>query len=174
MSIFLITETHSTPCTFDVKGSSGIISSSDISGTDSPYCSWVITAPRGHNIRLKFTTFQLAALPSLQLQNWIRVFDGKSFNDMLLGSFSGTRKPFQVQSSGPYMLVMLERQKYVPSLCNFKGIFTSNITKGELIHIHFEKRTLCKQINSMSLISIHNFSLFRYVSPFYLGRTEEH
>ena len=138
MSIFIIVDVYSTPCTFDVKGSSGIISSSDLSG-NYPNCSWVIKAPRDHNIRLKFTTFQLAALPSLHLQNWIRVFDGRSFNDMLLGAFSGTRKPFQVQSSGPFMLVTLEKQGDVPTLCNFKGIFISNTTKGEFFLTVFQQ-----------------------------------
>ena len=133
MSVFIIIDAYSTSCTFDLKGSSGIISSSDLSG-NYPHCRWVIKAPRGHNIRLKFTTFQLAAVPSFHLQNWIRVFDGRSFNDMLLGAFSGTRKPFQVQSSGPFMLVALEKKEDAPTLCNFKGTFTSNITKGEIFY----------------------------------------
>ena len=135
MSIFIIIDAYSTPCAFDLKGSSGIISSSDLSG-NYPYCRWVIKAPHGHNIRLKFITFQLAALPSLRLQNWIRVFDGRRSNDTLLGAFSGTRKPFQVQSSGPFMLVTLEKQGAVPTLCNFKGMFISNTTKGESVFQH--------------------------------------
>ena len=61
---------------------------------------------------------------------------------MLLGAFSGTRKPFQVQSSGPFMLVKLEKQGDVPTLCNFKGIFISNTTKGEFFFYSLPTRDL--------------------------------
>lgn len=118
---------RSAPCLFTLNGTSGLISS-DPAG-NYKYCIWVITAPRGHNIRLNFTIFQLSDSISLG-QNRINIYDGRGEDNALLGTFSGTRQPFVAQTRGRFMLVKLIKER-IPSLCNFMAVYTSSTKKGE-------------------------------------------
>ena len=122
-------DVHSlTPCYFTVTGPSGLISS-DLSQYYS-YCSWVITAPLNHSIKLRFTTFELSVDQRTQYR--IHVYDGRRTYTDLLGVFSGTRRPFTVQSSGRFMLVTLIKRYAASFVCNFEAVYTSSTAKGEL------------------------------------------
>ena len=122
VSIFL-TGVHPTPCSFAVNGSSGVITFHSSGSYRS--CSWVITAPLYHNIRLNFTTFQLIG------ESHIEVYDGRSTNDTLLGYFIETRRPFVVQTSDRYMLIKLLETAFC-SVCVFRGVYSSSTKQGEV------------------------------------------
>ena len=107
------------PCSFSVNGSSGFISSS---GTkDYRHCTWFITVPSNHTVKLKFTIFRLLYHPWYG-QAKIQVHDGKGESDTVLGIFSGARQPFIIQTSGRFMMLTLQK-KYSFTPCNFKGTF---------------------------------------------------
>ena len=129
MFFFSVIVVDSTPCTFEVKGSSGNISS-DLLG-NYKVCSWSISAPRGYKLRLNFTIFQLSDIPAFKVHSWIHVYDGKSTNAPLLGVYTGTRKPFTVQSSGSFLLVKLSVNYNDFTSRTFKAVFISSTTTGE-------------------------------------------
>ena len=106
------------PCLFSVNGSSGFICSS---GTDCyyDYCTWIITAPANHTVKLKFTIFHLSNQANIQ------VHDGKRRSDTVLGIFTGERQPFIIQTRGRFMLLTLQKD-YFSTPCNFKGTFISS------------------------------------------------
>ncbi|CAH3182026.1 unnamed protein product [Porites lobata] len=106
------------PCLFSVNGSSGFISSS---GTDYyyDYCTWIITAPANHTVKLKFSIFHLSN------QAKIQVHDGKRRSDTVLGVFTGERQPFIIQTRGRFMVLTLQKD-YFSTPCNFKGTFISS------------------------------------------------
>ena len=116
------------PCLFSVHGSSGFISSS---GAKNYYrCTWIITVPSNHTVKLKFTIFRLSNDPLLPIDlslgiAKIQVHDGKRKNDTVLGVFTGARQPFIIQTSGRFMMLTLQKEYfYIP--CNFKGTYTSS------------------------------------------------
>ena len=114
------------PCSFSVNGPSGFISSSGVKDYDRT-CTWIITVPSNHTVKLKFTIFHLSNYPRLPNEAWggqakIQVHDGKRNNDTVLGVFTGTRQPFIIQTSGRFMMFTLQRQ-YFFTPCNFKGTF---------------------------------------------------
>ena len=109
------------PCLFSVNGSSGFISSS---GAKNYYrCTWIITVPSNHTVKLKFTIFRLPNYP-IWRQAEIQVHDGKGKSDTVLGIFSGARQPFIIQASGRFMMFTLQKDYNTP--CNFKGTFISS------------------------------------------------
>ena len=108
------------PCSFSVNGSSGFISSSGVKYHDRT-CTWIITVPSNHTVKLKFTIFRLSNDPSYG-QAKIQVHDGKGKNDTVLGVFTGARQPFIIQTSGRFMMLTLQK-KYSFTRCNFKGTF---------------------------------------------------
>ena len=113
------------PCLFSVNGSSGFISSSG--ATDYSHCTWIITVPSNHTVKLKFTIFRLSDVSLLRSGPWfgqakIHVHDGKRKNDTVLGVFTGARQPFIIQTSGRFMMFTLQKE-YSFSPCNFKGTF---------------------------------------------------
>ena len=108
---------NSEACFFAVNGSSGFISSS---GTENyKRCTWIITAPSNHTVKLIFTTFHLS-------NSWdraeIQVYDGKRKNDTVLGVFTGKRQPFLIQTSGRFMMLSLKK-KFSFSTCIFEGTY---------------------------------------------------
>ena len=116
------------PCSFSVNGSSGFISSSGVKYYDRT-CTWIITVPSNHTVKLKFTIFRLPNDPWDGLSNdpilgqaKIQVHDGKRENDTVLGVFTGARQPFIIQTSGQFMMFTLQKD-YSWTLCNFKGTF---------------------------------------------------
>ena len=117
----LFAAVHSLPCLFSVNGSSGFISSSGTKNYEQ--CTWIITAPSNHTVKLKFTIFHLSKGP-LFGQAKIQVHDGKRKNDTVLGIFTGARQPFIIQTSGRFMMFTLQKYYYTP--CNFKGTFISS------------------------------------------------
>ena len=118
------------PCLFSVNGFSGFISSS---GAKNYYrCTWIITVPSNHTVKLKFTIFRLSNDPLNYLPNdpWlgeakIQVHDGKGSSDTVLGVFTGTRQPFIIQTSGRFMMLTLQKTRW-RTPCNFKGTFISS------------------------------------------------
>ena len=112
------------PCLFSVNGSSGFISSSGAKYYYAMYsyrCTWIITVPSNHTVKLKFTIFYLPNDP-WDGQAKIQVHDGKRKNDTVLGVFTGARQPFIIQTSGRFMMFTLQKSfPFTP--CNFKGTF---------------------------------------------------
>ena len=125
----IFSDVHANPCVHHVGNSSGVISSS-ITKNNSMYdCTWIITAPSNHTVKLTFTTFNL--FDYILWRSEIKVFDGKSKNDTLLGIFSGSRRPFIVQTSGQFMMVTFKRYHDF-AVFNFEGVYSSTSIKGEL------------------------------------------
>ena len=112
------------PCLFSVNGSSGFISSSGAKYYYPNYyyrCTWIITVPSNHTVKLKFTIFRLSNEPWAGRAD-IQVHDGKRKSDTVLGVFTGARQPFIIQTSGRFMMFTLQKD-YSWTLCNFKGTF---------------------------------------------------
>ena len=107
------------PCLFSVNGSSGFISSSG--AKYHRHCTWIITVPSNRTVKLKFTTFYLPNDPWLG-QAKIQVHDGKGKSDTVLGTFTGARQPFIIQTSGRFMMFTLQKRRWATP-CNFKGTF---------------------------------------------------
>ena len=124
------------PCLFSVNGSSGFISSSGVKYYDRT-CTWIITVPSNHTVKLKFTIFRLPNDPSSG-QAKIQVHDGKGKNDTVLGVFTGARQPFIIQTSGRFMMLTLQKA-YSSAPCNFKGTFISS-RKGKRKQLDINKR----------------------------------
>ena len=126
--MYSFSDVHADPCFYDVGSSNGVISSSATKNYSMYDCTWIITAPSNHTVKLTFTIFNL-------LDYWtrceIKVFDGKSKNDTLLGIFSGSRRPFIVQTSGQFMMLTFKRYHEL-AFFNFKGVYFSTSIKGEL------------------------------------------
>ena len=110
------------PCLFSVNGSSGFISSSGVKYYDRT-CTWIITVPSNHTVKLKFTVFRLPN-DVLLGQAKIRIHDGKG-SDTVLGVFTGARQPFIIQTSGRTMTLTVQKW-YSVNPCNFKGTFISS------------------------------------------------
>ena len=111
---------NSEACFFAVNGSSGFISSS--STENYKRCTWIITAPSNHTVKLIFTTFRLSGYFSWY-QPQIQVYDGKRKNDTVLGVFTGTRQPFLIQTSGRFMMLTLRRAYCWSISCIFEGAY---------------------------------------------------
>ena len=127
------------PCLFSVSGSSGFISSSGAKyyyAMFSYRCTWIITVPSNHTVKLKFTIFRLPNDFLLGQAN-IRVHDGKG-SDTILGVFTGARQPFIIQTSGRFMILTLQKE-YFSTPCNFKGTFISS-RKGKRKKLNTNKR----------------------------------
>ena len=128
------------PCLFSVNGSSGFISSS---GTkDYRHCTWFITVPSNHTVKLKFTVFRLPNDPWVPNEGWvgqaeIRIHDGKG-SDTVLGVFTGARQPFIIQTSGRTMTLTVQKW-YSVTPCNFNGTFISS-RKGKRKKLSINKR----------------------------------
>ena len=122
------------PCLFSVNGSSGFISSS---GAKNYYrCTWIITVPSNHTVKLKFTVFRLPN-DVLLGQAKIRIHDGKG-SDTVLGVFTGARQPFIIQTSGRTMTLTVQKW-YSVTPCNFNGTFISS-RKGKRKKLSINKR----------------------------------
>ena len=117
---------HTLPCLFSINGSSGFISSSGTKNYNE--CTWIITAPSNHTVKLKFMIFSLSNDPRWN-QTSIQVHDGKRKNDTILGIFSGARRPFIIQTSGRFMMVALQKD-FLSTPCNFKGTYYTSQKKG--------------------------------------------
>ena len=113
---------NSEACFFAVNGSSGFISSSG--ANNYKRCTWIITAPSNHTVKLIFTTFRLSGYFWNPIE--IKVYDGKRKNDTVLGVFNGTRQPFLIKTSGRFMMLTLKR-KYPWSPCIFNGAYYTKI-----------------------------------------------
>ena len=128
--MFSFSDVHANQCFYDVGSSNGVISSSFTKNYSMYNCSWIITAPSNHTVKLTFTTFNLFDYLTI-LRSEIKVFDGRSKNDTLLGIFSGSRRPFIVQTSGQFMMLTFKRY-HEEAFFNFKGVYSSSSIKGEL------------------------------------------
>ena len=128
--MYSFSDVHADPCFYDVGSSDGVISSSITKNYSMYNCTWNITAPSNHTVKLTFTIFNLLDYSST-FRSEIKVFDGKSKNDTLLGTFSGSRRPFIVQTSGQFMMLTFKRYNEF-AYFNFEGVYSSTSIKGEL------------------------------------------
>ena len=128
--MYSFSDVHADPCFYDVGSSNGVISSSATKNYSMYDCTWIITAPSNHTVKLTFTIFNLFDYLTIY-RSEIKVFDGKSKNDTLLGIFSGSRRPFIVQTSGQFMMLTFKRY-HESAFFNFKGVYFSTSIKGEL------------------------------------------
>ena len=122
---------HANPFFYNVGSSNGVISSSFTKNYPMYNCTWIITAPSNHTVKLNFTIFNLRGYGVKTYRSEIEVYDGKSKNDALLGIFSGSRRPFIVQTSGQFMMVTFKRYR-AEAFFNFKAVYSSSSIKGEL------------------------------------------
>ena len=129
--MYSFSDVHADPCFYDVGSSDGVISSSFTKNYSMYNCTWIITAPSNHTVKLNFTIFNLRGYGAKKYRSEIEVYDGKSKNDTLLGIFSGSRSPFIVQTSGQFMMVNFKRYKKW-AYFNFRGVYSSSSIKGEL------------------------------------------
>ena len=128
--MYSLSDVRADPCFYDVGSSDGVISSSITKNYSMYNCTWIITAPSNHTVKLTFTIFNLEHFSST-FRSEIEVFDGKSKNDTLLGIFSGSRRPFIVQTSGQFMMLTFKRNHEL-AFFNFKGVYSSTSIKGEI------------------------------------------
>ena len=127
--MYLFSDVHADPCFYALGSSNGVISSSITKNNSMYNCMWIITAPSNLTVKLTFTTFNL--FEYLRWRSEIKVFDGKSKNDTLLGIFSGSRRQFVVQTSGKFMMLTFKRYHKL-GFFNFEGVYSSTSIKGEL------------------------------------------
>ena len=128
--MYLFSDLHANPCFYALGSSNGVISSS-ITKNNSMYdCTWIITAPSNHTVKLTFTTFNLFDY-SRRVRSEIKVFDVRGKYLTLLGIFSGSRRPFIVQTSGQFMMLTFKRYHEL-GFFNFEGVYSSTSIKGEL------------------------------------------
>ena len=139
---------HANPCFYDVGSSNGVISSSITKNYSMYDCTWIIRAPSNHTIKLNFTIFNLRGYGVKTYRSEIEVYDGKSKNDTLLGIFSGSRRPFIVQTSGQFMMLTFKRYHELPFF-NFKGVYSSSSIKGELYLPKKEFKNFPKKIRGL-------------------------
>lgn len=122
---------NSAPCSFRIEGSKGIIRSPR-SESSLSNCSWLITAPLNHSIFVTFATFQLYYKADGELDKEttrLQVWDGDDEYATSLGIFSGTKRPFSLQSSGSNLFLRLIVDLDA-LLFNFEGTYVSMTTKG--------------------------------------------
>ena len=129
--MYSFSDVHANLCFYDVGSSNGVISSSITKNYSMYDCTWIIRAPSNHTMKLNFTIFNLHGYGAKTYRSEIEVYDGKSKNDTLLGIFSGSRRPFIVQTSGQFMMVTFKRY-HEEAFFNFKGVYSSSSIKGEL------------------------------------------
>ena len=127
--MYLFSDVHADPCFYALGSSNGVISSSTTNNYSMYNCTWIITAESNHTVKLTFTTFNLFDYSIYRSE--IKVFDGKSKNDTLLGIFSGSRRQFVVQTSGKFMMLTFKRYHEL-GFFNFEGVYSSASIKGEL------------------------------------------
>ena len=124
-------DVNANPCFYNVGSSNEVISASTAKNSSMYDCTWIITAPSNHTVKLKFTIFNLLDLYPWIYRSEIKVFDGKRKNDTLLSIFSGSRHPFIVQTSGQFMRVTFKRYHELAFFI-FKGVCSTTSIKGEL------------------------------------------
>ena len=111
-------------------------------------CTWIIRAPSNHTMKLNFTIFNLRGYEAKTYRSEIEVYDGKSKNDTLLGIFSGSRRPFIIQTSGQFMMLTFKRYHEL-AFFNFKGVYSSSSIKGELYLPKKEFKNFPKKIRGL-------------------------
>lgn len=129
--LFPNTDANSAPCSFRIEGLKGIIRSPRSESIDTN-CSWLITAPLNHRIFVTFATFQLYYKADGELDKEttrLQVWDGDDEYATSLGIFSGTKRPFSLQSSGSNLFLRLIVDLDA-LLFNFEGTYVSMTTKG--------------------------------------------
>ena len=139
---------HANPCFYDVGSSNGVISSSITKNYSMYDCTWIIRAPSNHTMKLNFTIFNLRGYGVKTDRSEIEVYDGKSKNDTFLGIFSGSRRPFIVQTSGQFMMLTFKRYHEL-AFFNFKGVYSSSSIKGELYLPKKEFKNFPKKIRGL-------------------------
>ena len=146
--MYSFSDVHANPCFYDVGSSNGVISSSITKNYSMYDCTWIIRAPSNHTMKLNFTIFNLRGYEAKTYRSEIEVYDGKSKNDTLLGMFSGSRRPFIIQTSGQFMMLTFKRYHEL-AFFNFKGVYSSSSIKGELYLPKKEFKNFPKKIRGL-------------------------
>lgn len=126
-------------CSKTLVESSGFILSPQYPGFYAPksHCTWLITAPERHVIRLEVIDFQLEHDP-LCVTDYLEIIDGNNFQEQKLGKFCGEEIPALIES--PSNTVMIT--------------FRSDMdTQGNGFKLHYSFR------GKLTLICISYFSL---------------
>ena len=82
--------------------------------------SWLITPDNRNIITLSFSVF------NLNNGDFIRIYDGTTNSDPLLGSFTGNKVPSFVVSTGSELLVVLTTQSFTSNSVGFRATYTTN------------------------------------------------
>ncbi|XP_015790048.1 tolloid-like protein 1 [Tetranychus urticae] len=67
-------------------------------------CDWVIEAPDGYRVRLRFLTFEIEAENDCSY-DYVEIFDGYDTSSRLIGRYCGNTLPPEVLSTSEYLLV---------------------------------------------------------------------
>ena len=99
-------------CSKRLVESSGFISSPHHPGFYAPnsHCSWFITAPADHVVRLEVLDFQLEHDPRCAT-DFLEVIDGHKPSAPTLGRFCGEDIPSVIESSGNRVLITFRSDK---------------------------------------------------------------
>jgi hypothetical protein len=88
-------------------------------------CAWTISVPKGEAISLEFTKFNTESR-----YDYVKVYDGDSNKEIVLGRFSGSRKPPLVSSTGNKMLVIFRSDESI-TYPGFAAVATAFVFTGE-------------------------------------------
>ena len=94
---------------------------------DNMQCTWIISAPSGKKVELRFTYFSLDSDTCL-LNDYVEVREGSSVGKSL-GTFCGFSKPATIRSSGRTVWVRFRSDDMV-NYKGFKAQFTSTTTSS--------------------------------------------
>lgn len=61
------------------------------------YCDWIIEAPIGYNVKIKFVSFKLEE-HKYCLYDWVEIIGDLNYSDFLLGKYCGSEIPEEVTS----------------------------------------------------------------------------
>ncbi|XP_015793831.1 dorsal-ventral patterning tolloid-like protein 1 [Tetranychus urticae] len=67
-------------------------------------CDWIIEAPDGYRVRLRFLTFEIEAENDCSY-DYVEIFDGYDTSSRLIGRYCGNTLPPEVLSTNEYLLV---------------------------------------------------------------------
>ena len=114
-------------CSYQFQGNSGDLRSPNfpLSYPNNIDCDWIIHVDVGEQIQLRFNVFSLEERPNT---DYVRVFDGSSQTDVLLGEFFGYNGVgVKLQSTGNRMYVIMHSDAHNTEK-GFSGTFQK---KGE-------------------------------------------
>ena len=117
-------------CSRTLVESSGFILSPHYPGFYAPksHCTWSITAPDRHVVRLEVLEFQLEHDPRCT-SDYLEIIDGNTLHEQRLGKFCGEEIPALIESSSNTVLITFRSDKDIQGTgfklyYSFRGKFT--------------------------------------------------